>query len=755
MLGEVLPQARARSATVLRCVLFATTVLALPVAASLARAQTQAPSPVPQAGPAQHNFDIAALPLSDALALFGRQANVQILAHGDLVSGLRSSPVKGSMPTEVALRQLLAGTGLLYRIGADGAITLQAGGATTSSVTMLSHITVEGRMTDDRFGAADRASSLTVTQTDLERRAPTNIREVFAGEAGVSVGGGIPLSQKVYVHGVEETNLAVSIDGARQNNKIFHHSGTNLMDPSLLKAARIDPGVAPADAGPAALGGAIVYETVDVADVLAPGRNFGGFATLSYESNGGTVTNGNSAYGKIGGAEVLGFFKWTKGDDYDAGNGAQTIGTGADMRSGLFKTALESDRHRLELSAEQVRDRAARPYRGNIGSLTNRPAERERTYDLQRRNFVLNYSMPDATGLWDPKIVLAYSASELRLGVPSGSIGETGGISGKFENDFNFDSRNTLTAGVDFYDDEASYHDATTREIAETASNTGVYAQARIQPHDLLRLSFGGRGDRQEFKGVSGYSQTETGLSGNVSAASDVTDNLTLKAGYSNIWGGVALAENFIFNRNWNYRTGISPVHSENYTTGFDAHVGGFTFNAGLFRNNFENFRDASFNGGPAIMLNFETRGYDLGGGYNWGNGFVRATYTNALLKLNGALTESDASQYLGTPIGRIISLEASHRFEDLGVRVGGTIDKTLKNAKVASNTGPLPGYTVVSLYTEYQPAQAEFLTLRLEVNNLFDEIYADRATYGQEFTNVRPLYEPGRSVMLMAKAKF
>ncbi|MBS4046677.1 MAG: TonB-dependent receptor [Alphaproteobacteria bacterium] len=753
MLGEVLPRAHARSATVLRCILLATTILALPVAAAVAQAQSpQAQSPA--AAQAQHQFDIAALPLSDALALFGRQANVQILAHGDLVRGLRSSPVKGAMTTEVALRQLLAGTGLLYRIGADGAITLQAGGATTSSATVLSHITVEGRMTDDRFGAADRASSLTVTQTDLERRAPSNIREVFAGEAGVSVGGGIPLSQKVYVHGIEETNLAVSIDGARQNNRVFHHSGTNLIDPSLLKAARIDPGVAPADAGPAALGGAIVYETVDVADVLAPGRNFGGFATLSYDTNGGTVTNGNAAYGKVGGAEVLGYFKWTKGDDYDAGNGDQTIGTGADLRSGLFKTALESDQHRLELSAEQVRDRAPRPYRGNIGFLTNRPAERERQYDMTRQNFVLNYSMPDATGLWDPKIVLAHAATELRVPTPFGSIGETGGVSGKFENDFNLNERNTITAGVDFYDDEAEYRDPTTRPLREQANNVGLYSQARIQPHDLLRLSFGGRGDRQEFQGINGRGQTETGMSGNVSAASDVTDNFTLKAGYSNIWGGVALAENYLFSSTWNYGNGIKPVRAENYTTGFDAHFGNFTFNAGVFRSEFNNARDFS-SANPNIVTDFETRGYDLGAGYNWGNGFVRTTYTNALLKRNGSLTESDASQYFGTPIGRIISLEASHRFDDLGVRVGGTIDKSLKNAKVASDTGPLPGYTVVSLYTEYQPAELEFLTLRLELNNLFDETYADRATYGQEFTNVRPLYEPGRSVMLMAKAKF
>lgn len=58
------------------------------------------------------------------------------------------------------------------------------------------------------------------------------------------------MSQKVYVHGIEETSLAVTMDGGRQNNKVFHHNGTNLIDPGLLKAVSVDAGVAPADAGP-------------------------------------------------------------------------------------------------------------------------------------------------------------------------------------------------------------------------------------------------------------------------------------------------------------------------------------------------------------------------------------------------------------------------------------------------------------------------------------------------------------------------
>ncbi|WP_156496865.1 TonB-dependent receptor plug domain-containing protein, partial [Alcanivorax sp. HI0083] len=102
----------------------------------------------------------------------------------------------------------------------------------------------------------------------------------------VSVGGSIPVNEKVYVRGVEETAMLVTVDGARQNNKVFHHNATNLIDPSLLKSASAAAGVASADDGPGALGGALKYETVDVADMLAPGDNLGGFLNGRYASNG-------------------------------------------------------------------------------------------------------------------------------------------------------------------------------------------------------------------------------------------------------------------------------------------------------------------------------------------------------------------------------------------------------------------------------------------------------------------------------------
>jgi outer membrane receptor protein involved in Fe transport len=57
-------------------------------------------------------IDIPAQPLSAALAALGSQARLQIVAPGDGVETVRSLPVKGSMAPRVALRRIIAGSGL-------------------------------------------------------------------------------------------------------------------------------------------------------------------------------------------------------------------------------------------------------------------------------------------------------------------------------------------------------------------------------------------------------------------------------------------------------------------------------------------------------------------------------------------------------------------------------------------------------------------------------------------------------------------
>jgi iron complex outermembrane receptor protein len=70
-------------------------------------------------------LDIPAGPLPDALANFGRATRLQVLYPSELARDLRSPGVRGSLPTEQALQQLLSGTGLGYRFTNDTTVTLE------------------------------------------------------------------------------------------------------------------------------------------------------------------------------------------------------------------------------------------------------------------------------------------------------------------------------------------------------------------------------------------------------------------------------------------------------------------------------------------------------------------------------------------------------------------------------------------------------------------------------------------------------
>ena len=81
--------------------------------------------------------------------------------------------------------------------------------------------------------------------------------DAASGDVVVS-GANRTAAQKIYVRGIEETSLNVSIDGARQGGNLYSHSGDNSnIDPFLLKQVTVEPGTGSALTGPGALGGAI------------------------------------------------------------------------------------------------------------------------------------------------------------------------------------------------------------------------------------------------------------------------------------------------------------------------------------------------------------------------------------------------------------------------------------------------------------------------------------------------------------------
>jgi hemoglobin/transferrin/lactoferrin receptor protein len=726
-----------------------------------ARAQN-APAAAPVA------ISIPAMPLGQALNELARQAGIQMSFPAALVAGKTAPSVSGQLTAKQAVDRLLAGSGLVAQFDGSAVLVKPQPAPTAAQELQSPPVNIQAARGPRDFSV----NAVQIDRTEIERIEPRDLQDLFQGEPNIQVGSSIPMSQKLYVNGVEETALAVTIDGSRQNNKIFHHNATTLIDPILLKAVSVNPGVAPADAGPGALAGAIAYQTVSAREMLAPGKNLGGLFKTEYETNGSIFANSGSVYGTADNVDYLGYIKYASGDWRDDGDGNPIIGSGTSLVSGLGKLAYQAlSGDRLELTYELVKDDDARPYRANIGQIIGgRPVPLTRNYDLQRQNMVLSYTDATPQGWWDPTIKLAYSLTELGLSEPENfNDGKTSSWNGKLENRFKL-ALGSVTAGVDFYDDVADYKyrytpDPLFNEAAEEkASNIGVYGQARLDLTKEARLSFGGRADFQRFTGVDKTRINESGLSFNLSGEYDVSRYLTLGAGYADVWGGIPLAENFIMNPAWTYADGIEPVTSKSWFGGLRSNlagiVDGLSLEARGFRTVIDNARTPSYGGGPALQTNMSSTGFDLAARYDWSEGFARIAYADIDTRIDGRPADSDIGRYLTTPIGRVMSLQAAQSFLNRQLFIGGNAEIVFDytdtfDADTGSRGAALPGSQVWNAYVEYRPRQVDYLTLRLDVFNIFDETYVSRATYGQEYPTVVPLYEPGRSVRLMLMLRF
>lgn len=640
-------------------------------------------------------------------------------------------------------------------------ITASAALAEDDEILSLDPIVVKQR--DPIGNAADRATSIYVADAEIERAAMGDLKDLFAGIASVSVGGGIPIAQKIFVNGVDMLNLAVQVDGVSQNNRTFHHVSANAFDPGLMKSVRVDPGVAPADAGPRALAGRVVMETIDAEDILEDGETFGGQSRLSYSSNGNTAQGSLTLAGRSGGFEILGYAKRATGDNYEDGDGTEMSGSAANLSAGLLKFAYEGDQgDRIELSLQEVQDNEIRNFQPNFGASSRGFAP----YNTRRRIASLRYENGNETGLWDPSATLGFS--EINVDRPSDPFGDSTATSSNtyaltLQNDFHLSDSNTITAGVDYQVRESSVNATWTNgKTGEESKNLGIFAQARLEPTDRLSVSAGLRYDWQDFTGQdfaqsgTAFTGSTSGASGNLSLVYDLTDSLSLRAGYSNVFGGYDLEDNFLFYQAWDY-SDLQSSRAKNIVVGADWQRGSWTLGGELFKTNIDNVRGVS---GNAVVTNdFESKGFNIAATYGWDSGFARFTMNNSDVEFNGGPAESFFLVDSGTPIGKVLAFELQQEIAAMNLLVGGSVEAALSNDNgvYESYTQKQPGYGVLNLFAEYSPPSLDNLTIRAAVDNVFDKRYADRSTYGTEYTSstITAFNEPGRNISVVATLKF
>ncbi|WP_346911627.1 TonB-dependent receptor domain-containing protein [uncultured Roseibium sp.] len=623
-------------------------------------------------------------------------------------------------------------------------------------------------------------TDVVITREDITRDQPADLKQLFSETPSVQVSGGSAASQKILVHGVDDTLVNVTVDGVRQNQNIWHHNSDFGIDPMFLKAVDVYAGVSPADAGPNALGGSIVFETIDAMDLLESGQTIGALTSFGYDTNSQTYKATQSAYGAMNGFDFLGALTRAEGQDYDDGDGNTEIGTAVDLWTGLAKASYQSQEgHRFSLSGDYYSDTGIRRQRVNIREVTRGglPTGNVTLSDqiMSRYSTVFKYTNEKADGLFDPEVLIYFNQNELDISKLDGTYGRGffkstyQSVGGHVQNTFNF-SMGSVTTGVDFYNDNTEIgrdptSSGTVEYIDETVTNIGAYTQARLNLFEQVELSTGLRADFQNYDSVDNKTFDNFGLSPNITLAYEIIDGLRAKAGYSYVFGGIPQSETALFHAaDYTYADDIEATYAHNAKVGLEYSSSGFTVGGELFYLKNINTAEIDFTVRTAPVVrsgpDLTSKGVDLYARYR-GNGlYLNAAFSHADVELDGLSVNGATGDNLGQPVGSIISLTGAYTFEDWQLTLGASSEIALEyedsDLTAAGFVNPLPGYAVFNTYAEWKP---DFLkskwTLRAEANNIFDETYTSRGTYSESSVVTVPLQSPGRSFYLTASAKF
>ena len=614
-----------------------------------------------------------------------------------------------------------------------------------------------------------------VSEEDIEALHPSDVSELFARESSINVSGGAGPSKRIHVFGIEQSKLAVSVDGVPQFGTSWHHTGSNVIDPTFLKSVEVEAGAAAADAGFGAAAGAVRYETVGAMDLLDEGKSVGGRAALSYGSNGRGLSGSLAGYGKAGALDWFLMAYGSGGDNYKSGNGTEVPGTEPGSQGALAKFGYEVDTHRIELAFEHSKDEADRVIKMNM-DLNHDPA----VYPLKvtRDTLSLKYTSTATTETWDPLALIYVSKSGYwRPNYATGARPVNGdmdldasAVGGKVQNTFTA-GPGKITAGIDFAysdyrvdnygDNPASFKPVWTFSTMQV----GAFVQGRFEFDNGIDLSTGIRYDHHRLNGFDGSRFTGSGPSVNGTISYEFADGFEVFAGASETWLGYDVGEYGLLHARvptFHIDPDYQPATATNIKLGLNG--GGENWSGGI------TFFDTSLKGVAsydtsaavnAIVNSGEMRskGFTLNGHYTWDTGRVGLSYTKADVTRDGTIALADGGGVM--PIGDTASIYVDQELPAWNMKIGATVEwaGTLSDPVLtAANFSDHDSYTVVNTYAEWTPPAAENLTVRLAVDNLLDETYYERSSYIERNLGARyvyPLYAPGRTVSLGVNVKF
>jgi hemoglobin/transferrin/lactoferrin receptor protein len=322
--------------------------------------------------PTTYPLNISAKPLAAAIADLGASSGWRILYTIQLAPDIRSQPLNGNYTVAQALAQLLAGTGITYRITGPKAALLidpsqsRAGPVPSGDGVQLDTIVVDAAQTDGvgsgYQGTPDwvyqRPAAVSVISREAIESSPTrNARDLLDNVAGVYANRSAAQNPgiSVNIRGLQDQDrIATMIDGARQNFQRGGHGATQrtYVDTAFLRQIDVEKSTTSGVGSAGALGGLVNFRTFIADDLIKPGNQYGGVVNATTGTNAYNFDGSTAAAVRVSERfSVLGGVSYKNIGAYDIGQNG-TIGDGMKAYDGnvflfsgqeVFSTILKAE----------------------------------------------------------------------------------------------------------------------------------------------------------------------------------------------------------------------------------------------------------------------------------------------------------------------------------------------------------------------------------------------------------------------------
>ncbi|MGB5866234.1 MAG: TonB-dependent receptor [Arcobacteraceae bacterium] len=602
-----------------------------------------------------------------------------------------------------------------------------------------------------------------ITSAQLEEEQASDVKDILKSIPSVTVDGNARYGQKVYVRGLEDKFSNITVDGAKLGGQLFHHSGDQTIDASLLKITSVELGPNSALSGSGVINGSFSYETKDPSDFLKEGETFGGKISLGYQSAYERQTGTVAVFGKINDKfEFVGMGTVSKDGTLHLGNDEDVKSKASKLQSGLLKLVFKADDYNtFKLSYNKYKDGGNRQLTGEkVGT----EDEDQRYNSITRETYTLNYEYRPQNDLINLKANVYTNEQYLdREGATAADastkyLNKTSGYD--FRNTSLFDLHK-VTYGSDYTQEEQEIEGQTNIEGGKI-DNKGLYVEDEIVLNDLT-LTLGARYDRHELGGI--YDGTFTQLSPKMKLKYQATNNLTLKSGYGHIFKGPSLGETLMLNSSITQSEDTKAQTGDNFEIGFDydlttaldADNSVFGFN--VYRYNVDNYAHTTKNNSLNSQSDMLLWGLESMFSYNKDKFGLKLshTYTDGEEKnlASGVTFDPKTSKIHVFKFGLNYQVTPELKFNYNGQAVPGNDYTTYSTRNSTLSTNKRAGYSVHDINFTLKPTTLKNTTLNFGIGNIFNKAYVRHTAFGSQTSSTNKSYEVGRNFKFQVAYRF